>query len=136
MPALMPPNMYRTIFRAKIHRARVTQLDLHYHGSITIDQDLLDMVDILHNERVQIVNANNGARLETYVIAGKRGSRIVGLNGPAARLAMPGDVVSIISYGMMDEQEARQFKPRVILLNEQNAVVERHIISSHHELAD
>lgn len=122
--------MFRTIFRAKIHRARVTQLDLHYHGSITIDQDLLDMTDILHNERVQIVNANNGARLETYVIAGKRGSRVIGLNGPAARLAMPGDVISIISYGIADEQEARTFRPKVILLNDHNEVIESHVIQS------
>ncbi|MBX7150328.1 aspartate 1-decarboxylase [bacterium] len=125
--------MQREMFRAKIHRARVTQLDLNYHGSITIDQDLLDLTDIWHNERVQIVNANNGARLETYVIAGKRGSRVIGLNGPAARLAMPGDIISIISYGIMDEKEARQFKPKVILLNANNEVIESHIISSHDE---
>ena len=126
--------MLRTIFRAKIHRARVTKLDLHYHGSITIDQDLLDMVDILHNERVQIVNANNGARLETYVISGKRGSRVIGLNGPAARLAMPGDVISIISYAIADEQESRTFRPKVILLNDHNEVIETHTIPSHGDL--
>ncbi len=126
--------MFRTIFRAKIHRARVTQLDLHYHGSITIDQDLLDMTDILHNERVQIVNANNGARLETYVISGKRGSRVIGLNGPAARLAMPGDVISIISYAIADEQEARTFRPKVILLNDRNEVIESHVIPSSDDL--
>lgn len=125
--------MLRTLFRAKIHRARVTQLDLNYHGSITIDQDLLDQTDIWHNERVQIVNANNGARLETYVIAGKRGSRVIGLNGPAARLAMPGDIISIIAYGTMDEKEARQFKPKVILLNANNEVIESHVIPSHDE---
>ncbi len=126
--------MYRTIFRAKIHRARVTKLDLHYHGSITIDQDLLDRVDMLHNERVQIVNANNGARLETYVISGKRGSRVIGLNGPAARLAMPGDVISVISYGIADEQESRTFRPKVILLNDHNEVVESHDIPSVNDL--
>lgn len=125
--------MQRTMFRAKIHRARVTQLDLNYHGSITIDQDLLDQTDIWHNERVQIVNANNGARLETYVIAGKRGSRVIGLNGPAARLAMPGDIISIISYGVMDEKEARHFKPKVVLLNANNEVIESHVIPSHDE---
>lgn len=126
--------MFRTIFRAKIHRARVTQLDLHYHGSITIDQDLLDMTDILHNERVQIVNANNGSRLETYVISGKRGSRVIGLNGPAARLAMPGDVISVISYAIADEQEARTFRPKVILLNDHNEVIESHVIQSSDDL--
>ena len=126
--------MVRTIFRAKIHRARVTQLDLNYHGSITIDQDLLDLVDIWHNEKVQIVNANNGARLETYVIAGKRGSRVIGLNGPAARLAMPGDVVSIIAYGAAEESEARTFHPKVVLLNQNNEVVESHTIPSHYDV--
>jgi aspartate 1-decarboxylase len=84
---------------------------------------------------VQIVNANNGARLETYVIAGKRGSKVIGLNGPAARLAMPGDIVSIISYGIADEHEARSFKPRVILLDEHNEVIESHVIPSHDECA-
>lgn len=126
--------MFRTIFRAKIHRARVTQLDLHYHGSITIDQDLLDMTDILPNERVQIVNANNGARLETYVISGKRGSRVIGLNGPAARLAMPGDVISIINYAIADEQEARTYRPKVILLNDHNEVIESHVLPSPEDL--
>lgn len=126
--------MVRTIFRAKIHRARITQLDLNYHGSITIDQDLLDLVDIWHNEKVQIVNANNGARLETYVIAGKRGSRVIGLNGPAARLAMPGDVVSIIAYGAAEESEARAFHPKVVLLNQNNEVVESHTIPSHDDV--
>lgn len=126
--------MLRTIFRSKIHRARITQLDLHYHGSITIDAELLEMTDILPNERVQIVNANNGARLETYVIAGKRGSRVIGLNGPAARLAMPGDIVSIIAYTIVDEQEARIFRPKVILLNEHNEVIETHIIPSPNDL--
>jgi aspartate 1-decarboxylase len=122
--------MFRTIFRAKIHRARVTQLDLHYHGSITIDIDLLEMANILPNERVQIVNANNGARLETYVIPGKRGSKVIGLNGPAARLAMPGDVISIIAYAIAEEQEARSFRPKVILLNDHNEIVETHTIPS------
>ncbi len=126
--------MLRTIFRGKIHRARVTQLDLNYHGSITIDQDLLDQVNIWHNERVQIVNANNGARLETYVISGKRGSKVIGLNGPAARLAMPGDIISIISYGICDENEAKTFKPKVILLNQNNEVVEYHDIPSYQEV--
>lgn len=127
--------MLRSIFKAKIHRARVTQLDLHYHGSITIDQDLMDLVDLYHNERVQVVNANNGARLETYVIAGKRGSHVVGLNGPAARLAMPGDIISIISYVLADDREARTLKPRVILLNDRNEVVENHVIASHGEIS-
>lgn len=111
----------------------MTQLDLNYHGSITIDQDLIEAVGIWHNERVQIVNANNGARLETYVIAGKRGSRVIGLNGPAARLAMPGDVISIITYGIADELEARTFKPKVILLNANNEVIETHDILSQDE---
>ena len=126
--------MFRTIFRAKIHRARVTQLDLHYHGSITIDMDLLDKANMLPNERVQIVNANNGARLETYVIAGKRGSKVIGLNGPAARLAMPGDVISIIAYAIADELEARNFRPKVILLNEHNEIIETHGMPSAQDL--
>lgn len=92
------------------------------------------MVGIWHNERVQIVNANNGERLETYAIAGKRGTRIIGLNGPAARRAMPGDVISIISYGLADDAEARSFKPKVVLLNANNEVVEEHVISSHDEI--
>jgi aspartate 1-decarboxylase len=116
--------MFREMMKAKLHKARVTEANLHYVGSITIDQELMDMVDIIPNEKVQVVNNNNGARLETYVIPGERGSRVICLNGAAARLVHPGDTVIIISYALMEEAEARQFKPKVAVLDEQNNIVE------------
>lgn len=102
------------VLKSKIHRVTVTEANLNYIGSITIDQDLLDAANILPNEKVAIVNNNNGARLETYVIAGERGSGVVCLNGAAARLVQPGDIVIIIAYAMMDAEEAKTFKPTVI----------------------
>lgn len=99
--------MIRTMMNAKIHRARVTEANLNYVGSITIDQDILDAVDILPNEKVAIVNNNNGARLETYVIAGERGSGKICLNGAAARLVQVGDVVIIMTYAQLDETELK-----------------------------
>lgn len=102
------------ILKSKIHRVTVTEANLNYIGSITIDQDLLDAANILPNEKVAIVNNNNGARLETYVIAGERGSGVVCLNGAAARLVQPGDIVIIIAYALMDAEEAKTFKPKVI----------------------
>ena len=112
--------MYRTMMKSKLHRATVTEANLNYVGSITIDEDLMDAADIWENEKVQIVNNNNGARLETYVIKGKRGSGVICLNGAAARLVQPGDNVIIISYGVMDEEKARNHKPTVVILDAHN----------------
>lgn len=102
------------IVKSKIHKVTVTEADLHYTGSLTIDEDLMDAANIIENEKVQVVNINNGERLETYVIRGERGSGIICLNGPAARKAVVGDVVIIISYAMLDFEEARKFKPAII----------------------
>ncbi len=102
------------VMKSKIHRVTVTQADLNYIGSITIDEALLEAANILTNEKVAIVNNNNGARLETYVIKGERGSGVVCLNGAAARLVQPGDVVIIISYALMDFEEAKTFTPSVV----------------------
>ncbi|MCY8203274.1 MULTISPECIES: aspartate 1-decarboxylase [unclassified Bacillus (in: firmicutes)] len=114
--------MYRTMMSGKLHRATVTEANLNYVGSITIDEDLLDAVGMLPNEKVQIVNNNNGARLETYIIPGKRGSGIICLNGAAARLVQEGDKVIIISYKMMSDQEAASHEPKVAVLNDQNKI--------------
>ncbi|RID89211.1 aspartate 1-decarboxylase [Peribacillus asahii] len=116
--------MFRTMMNAKIHRARVTEANLNYVGSITIDEDILDAVGILANEKVAIVNNNNGARLETYVIAGERGSGVICLNGAAARLVQPDDVVIIISYVMVAEENLPNHKPKVAIMNEHNEIVE------------
>ncbi|MDP9444786.1 MAG: aspartate 1-decarboxylase [Actinomycetota bacterium] len=116
--------MLRTIMKSKIHRATVTQADLHYVGSVTVDPDLLDAADILPGELVHIVDVTNGARLETYAIAGERGSGVVGINGAAARLVAPGDVVILVSYAQMSTEEARTFEPRVVLVGADNAVAE------------
>ena len=115
--------MFLNMFKSKIHRAVVTQADLNYVGSITIDLALLEAADILPNEKVQVVNNNNGARLETYVITGERDSGIICLNGAAARLVQPGDTIIIISYAIMDREEARTYKPRAILVDEHNKVL-------------
>ncbi|WP_018133281.1 aspartate 1-decarboxylase [Effusibacillus pohliae] len=114
--------MYRMMMKSKLHRATVTEANLNYVGSITIDQDLMEAADILENEKVQIVNNNNGARFETYVIAGPRGSGTICLNGAAARLVQPGDTVIIISYAMLEEAEARKHQPVVVLLNPDNTI--------------
>ncbi len=108
------------IFKSKIHRVRVTQAELHYVGSITIDEDLIEAANLLPNEKVQIVNVNNGERLETYVIKGERGSGTVCLNGPAARRVQVGDVIIIISYASMDWEEAKTFEPTVVFPDENN----------------
>ena len=102
------------VVKSKIHRVTVTQADLNYIGSITIDEDLMDAAGIIANEKVSIVNNNNGARFETYVIRGERGSGVVCLNGAAARLVQPGDVVIIMAYAWMDAEEARTFEPKVV----------------------
>ena len=116
--------MFRTLLGGKIHRATVTQADLNYVGSITIDQDLLDAAGIYVNEKVQIVNNNNGARFETYTIAGERGSGIVCLNGAAARLVQAGDIVIIMSYVMLSEPEIAAHQPKVVLVDGANQIRE------------
>ncbi|WP_191560987.1 aspartate 1-decarboxylase [Metabacillus idriensis] len=116
--------MFRTMMKGKIHRARVTEANLNYVGSITIDEDILDAVDMLPNEKVQIVNNNNGARFETYIIPGQRGSGIVCLNGAAARLVQEGDVVIIISYAMVSEEKVHGHTPKVAIMDENNQIVE------------
>ncbi|BBH20954.1 aspartate 1-decarboxylase [Paenibacillus baekrokdamisoli] len=116
--------MFRTMMKSKLHRATVTEANLNYVGSITIDEDLMELADIWANEKVQIVNNNNGARLETYVIAGPRGTGVICLNGAAARLVQVGDNVIIISYGMMTEEESRANKPKVVILDAANRPIE------------
>lgn len=112
--------MQTEVLKSKIHRALITEANLNYVGSITIDEDLIEAANIIENEKVQVVNVNNGERLETYVIRGKRGSGICCLNGPAARKGMVGDVVVIISYALMDFEEAKKFKPWIVFPKEGN----------------
>ncbi|MBT9143391.1 MAG: Aspartate 1-decarboxylase [Dehalococcoidia bacterium] len=114
--------MQRTMCKSKIHRATVTDANLNYLGSITIDEDLMDAADLLPYEQVQIVNNNNGARFETYIIKGKRGTGTICLNGAAARLVQPGDIIIIISYVQVSENEALTFKPRILSVNEKNQI--------------
>ncbi|MBU7593270.1 aspartate 1-decarboxylase [Metabacillus halosaccharovorans] len=116
--------MFRTMLNAKIHRARVTEANLNYVGSITIDQDIIDAVGMLPNEKVQIVNNNNGARLETYIIPGERGSGVVCLNGAAARLVQEGDVVIILTYTMIAEENISTHQPKIAIMDENNKIVE------------
>lgn len=116
--------MYRSMLKSKIHRATVTQADLHYVGSVTIDEDLMDAADLLEGEQVAIVDVTNGARLETYVIPGERGTGVIGINGAAAHLVHPGDLVILISYGAMDAAECRDYQPRVVFVDGDNRVVE------------
>ena len=117
--------MTRTFLKSKIHRATITQADLNYEGSLTIDQDLMDRADILIHEKVAVVNINNGARFETYVIPGDRGSGIICLNGAAARLGEVGDKVIIISYANMTKEEFQNYKPIVILLDDKNQIKDK-----------
>jgi len=112
--------MQRIMMKSKLHRATVTEANLNYVGSITIDEDLMDAANLWENEKVQIVNNNNGARLETYIITGERGSGVICLNGAAARLVQPGDQVIIISYAVMEEAEAKSYKPVVVILDSDN----------------
>jgi len=114
--------MLRTMMKSKIHRATVTQADLHYVGSVTVDEDLLDAADLLPGELVHIVDITNGARLETYTIAGPRGSGVIGINGAAARLVQPGDLVILIGYAQMETAEARTFRPSVVFVDADNRV--------------
>jgi aspartate 1-decarboxylase len=111
--------------KGKIHRATVTQADLNYIGSITVDQDLLDAANIYPYEKVQVVNINNGSRLETYTIAGARGSGVICLNGAAARLTAPGDKVIIMSYAEFTEEEIRSLVPQIVFVDEENHMVEK-----------
>ncbi|MEY3368677.1 MAG: hypothetical protein RI973_1832 [Bacteroidota bacterium] len=115
--------MLLTMFKSKIHRAKITEANLNYVGSITIDEELLEAANILEGEKVQIVNNNNGERLETYAIRGERGSGVVCLNGAAARRCQPGDIVIIISYAQMTPEEARSFKPITIFPDENNRLL-------------
>jgi aspartate 1-decarboxylase len=112
--------MLRTMMKSKIHRATVTEANLDYVGSITIDPSLMEAADLLPNERVQVVDIDNGSRLETYVIPGERGSGAIGLNGAAARLVHPGDRIIIISYADLDDVEARRHEPTVVFVDETN----------------
>lgn len=114
--------MFRTMMNGKIHRATVTEANLNYVGSITIDEDLLDAAGMLPNEKVQIVNNNNGARLETYIIPGERGSGVVCLNGAAARLVQPGDTVIVISYVLVAEENVKDHKPKVLIMDKENRI--------------
>ncbi len=114
--------MNRTMFRSKIHRATVTMSELYYEGSITVDKDLLDAADILPYEKVQVVNLNTGSRLETYTLEGPAGSGMICLNGPAARLGTVGDEVIIITYTVMNDEEAKKHKPKIVLVDKNNRI--------------
>ncbi|MGH3264526.1 MAG: aspartate 1-decarboxylase [Trebonia sp.] len=115
--------MYRTMFKSKIHRATVTQADLHYVGSITIDPDLMDAADLLPGEQVAVVDITNGARLETYVIEGVRGTGVIGINGAAAHLVRTGDLVIVISYATLPDAEAKAYVPKVVHVDGANQIV-------------
>ncbi len=115
--------LYREMFKSKIHRATVTQADLHYVGSVTIDATLMAAANLLPGEKVDIVDIDNGARLSTYVIEGEAGSGIIGINGAAARLVSPGDLVIIISYASMTEEHARSYEPSVVFVDADNRPV-------------
>ncbi|GAA2695435.1 aspartate 1-decarboxylase [Nonomuraea recticatena] len=116
--------MLRTMFKSKIHRATVTHADLHYVGSVTIDRDLMEAADLLDGEQVAIVDITNGARLETYVIAGERGSGVIGINGVAARLVSPGDLVILISYAQYSAEELPRYRPLVVHVDAGNRIVD------------
>jgi aspartate 1-decarboxylase len=115
--------MHRHLMKSKIHRATITSADLHYEGSLTVDEELLDAADLLPYEEIQVVNVNNGSRFTTYVIAGERGSGVVQLNGAAARLGLPGDLVILIAYASREDAEARRFTPRVVFVDERNRII-------------
>ena len=126
--------MFRTLFKSKLHRATVTEACLNYVGSITIDEDLMEAADILINEKVQVVDINNGERLETYAIPGPRGSGVICLNGAAARLVQPGDQVIIMTYVIVDDKEARNWEPTVVFLKEGNRIAETKKEEKHGEI--
>tara|TARA_R110001592_G_scaffold117322_6_gene319264 strand:+ start:136 stop:510 length:375 start_codon:yes stop_codon:yes gene_type:complete len=116
--------MLLTMFKSKIHRAVVTQAELHYKGSLTLDPDLMDAADMIPNEEVHVLNINTGARFSTYIIEGERGSGVVCLNGAAARLGEPGDLVIALTYAQMDREEARAFVPTVVHVDEHNKITQ------------
>ena len=126
--------MFVTMYKSKIHRTTVTEANLNYVGSVTIDKDLLEAANMLPGEKVAIVNNNNGARVETYIIEGERGSGIIGINGAAARLFHSGDIVIIIAYAMMTEDEAKVFKPDVVFVNEKNQIIEMADVEIHGDI--
>lgn len=123
--------MQRHLMKSKIHRATITAADLHYEGSLTVDQDLLDAADLVEFEDVQVVNVNNGQRFNTYVIPGPRGSGTIQLNGAAARLGLPGDLVIVIAYGVFDEAEVEHYRPRVVFVDGQNRIVRPSLRAEH-----
>lgn len=116
--------MLRTLLKSKIHRATVTQADLHYVGSVTVDADLMEAADLLEGEQVTIVDIDNGARLVTYAITGPRGSGVIGINGAAAHLIHPGDLVILIAYAMVEDSEARTYQPRVVFVDADNRQID------------
>ena len=115
--------MQRHLMKSKIHRATITSADLHYEGSLTLDEDLMDAADLVEWEEIQVVNVNNGARFSTYIIPGPRGSGVVQLNGAAARLGMAGDLVILISYGVLADEELARFRPTVVFVDAENRIV-------------
>ncbi len=124
--------MERIMFKSKIHRASITQAELHYEGSLTIDLDLMDAADLLPYEKISVVNINNGERIETYVIPGERGSRTICLNGAAARKGCIGDRIIIISYAHMSDEEAHTYSPTIILVDEHNSIISTsHAVEPH-----
>jgi|SRR5580704_2872057 aspartate 1-decarboxylase len=114
--------MYIEILKSKVHRAVITEANLNYIGSLTLDEDLMDAANLIEHEKIQIVNVNNGSRIETYLIKGKRGSGVCCLNGPAARQAVVGDIVIIISYALMEFEEAKKFSPNLVFPKEGNKI--------------
>ena len=127
--------MYLSMLKSKIHRATVTQAELNYVGSITIDEELMEAAGILEYERVHIANVNNGSRIETYVIAGEKGSGVICLNGAAARSGQKGDIIIIMAYADMTPEEAKENSPKVVLVNENNTIVKVPSYEKHGELA-
>src|SRR5689334_10184205 len=123
--------MQRHLMKSKIHRATITSADLHYEGSLTLDADLMEAADLLPYEEIQVVNVNNGARFSTYVIEGPRGSGVLQLNGAAARLGHPGDLVIIISYGVFDAAEVERHQPRVVFVDGANRIVRPQLRAEH-----
>ncbi|MDF0516672.1 aspartate 1-decarboxylase [Bradyrhizobium yuanmingense] len=115
--------MQITLMKGRIHRASVTEADLHYEGSVSIDRALLDAAGIVINERIELYNIETGARFVTYVVEAPRGSGVISLNGAAARLALPGDKVTIVAYASFDEEEAKTFKPRIVLVDRENRIL-------------
>ena len=123
--------MQRRLMKSKIHRATITSADLHYEGSLTVDEDLLDAADLVTYEEIQVVNVNNGARFTTYLIPGPRGSGVIQLNGAAARLGSPGDLVILISYGEYTDQEASHHSPRVVFVDDRNRMIRPQLRAEH-----